>query len=122
MKFTAKVKDLLLISTIIFLFLVAAVFCFLYLKNKKLDDKSIIINEVSKIVVLPEEEPELMEVASEDVIKTQPFFKRAEVGDKVLVYMEENTAILYSPKKHKIVNMGTLRLDRDPQGIDTNIR
>lgn len=117
-----KKKKYILICIILTTIVILGGGYLLFLKSKQSNDKTVIMKAVSEILVLPEGDPELMEVASEDVIKTQPFFKRAEVGDKVLVYMKEGTAILYSPKKHKIVNMGILRLDRDPQGIDTDLR
>ena len=41
-----------------------------------------------------------------DKLKGQPFFARAKVGDKVLLYTQAKKAILYDPKDNVIIEVG----------------
>lgn len=70
------------------------------------------VDKVSKLMILPKELPQVLVLQDVAKIKAQqPFFKDAEDGDQVLIY--SSTAIVYSPSKNKIVNVGPVT--RDPQ-------
>ena len=69
-----------------------------------------IIDKVGKLMILPKDTPQVLVLQDVEKIKTsQPFFKDAENGDQVLVY--PTTAVIYSPSKNKIVNVGPVIRD-----------
>ncbi|TSC62674.1 MAG: hypothetical protein G01um101448_1009 [Parcubacteria group bacterium Gr01-1014_48] len=70
-----------------------------------------IIDQVSKLVVLPEgEEPTIATVTDPEILKSQVFFTHAQTGDRVLIYTKARKAILYSPSLNKIVEIAPLNI------------
>lgn len=71
-----------------------------------------LIEAVGKLIVLPQgEEPTLATVSDPEKLRDQPFFKNAELGDKVLIYSQAKKAILYSPSKNKIIEVAPVNLN-----------
>jgi hypothetical protein len=71
-----------------------------------------LVEEISKIMKLPEgETPTLATVLEKDKLQDQEFFKNAENGDKVLVYMTAKKAILYRPSERKIIEVSPVNMD-----------
>ncbi len=68
------------------------------------------VTEVSKLMLLPEEDPTLATVADPTKVKDQPFYKNAEEGDKVLIYYAAKKAILYRPSENKIIEVGAVNI------------
>lgn len=69
------------------------------------------VTKVGRLMVLPESEtPTVATVADPEVLKNQPFFKNAKVGDRVLIYATALKAILYDPKIDKIVEVAPLNI------------
>ncbi len=67
------------------------------------------VNTVGKLIVLPTNEtPTIAVVTDLSVLKNQPFFANAKVGDKVLIYTKAQKAILYDPQLNKIVELAPL--------------
>jgi len=64
-----------------------------------------LIKKVGKLIELPSGTPVIATVSNLDQLKDQPFFSKAKIGDKVLVFMEEKKAILYDPKSNKIIDV-----------------
>jgi len=65
-----------------------------------------ILEKVNKLMDLPQDEtPTLATVLNKDNLKDQDFFKKAENGDKVLVYTNNKKAILYRPNTNKIIEV-----------------
>jgi hypothetical protein len=65
--------------------------------------------EVSELMALPEkEEPTVATITDDNKLKDQPFFSKAEKGDKVLVYSEARKAILYRPSVQKVIDVATI--------------
>lgn len=63
-----------------------------------------VINEVGKIAKLPEgETPTVATVNGVEKLKNQVFFENAQDGDKVLIYTQAKTAVLYRPSIKKII-------------------
>ncbi len=70
-----------------------------------------LISRVGEIIVLPEgEQPTVATVTNLEQLKDQPFFSKAKVGDKVLIYTNMRKAILYDPIQHKIIEVAPLNI------------
>ena len=70
-----------------------------------------VVAEVSRLIVLPEgETPTIATVTDPDLLKDQPFFAKAQKGDKVLIYTNAKKAILYNPTSNKIVEVAPLNI------------
>lgn len=68
-----------------------------------------VIEAVGKLMVLPEGElPTVATVSNPEKVREQPFFANAEEGNKVLIYVQARKAILYDPKKNRIVEVASL--------------
>lgn len=66
-----------------------------------------LVSEVSKLMILPEGElPTVATIKDLEPLKVQPFFANAQVGDMLLIYEQARKAIIYSPSKRKIVEVG----------------
>lgn len=63
-----------------------------------------VTRSVAKLIVLPEGDPTVAVIQDVSALANQPFFKNAQNGDIVLVY--PNQAIIYSAKRHVLVNVG----------------
>ncbi len=72
-----------------------------------------LVARVSKLMVLPEgEDPVVATVNDPEKVKDQPFFSRAQKGDKLLIYAKAQKAILYDPE-------GNIILDVSPTSFGT---
>src|SRR3989338_2433659 len=78
------------------------------------------ITSVMKLMSLPEGEvPTVATVTDKKKLQNQQFFKKAENGDKVLIYQSIKKAILYRPSTNKIVDVApinTTNATPSPQG------
>lgn len=71
----------------------------------------VVTEEVGKLISLPEgEAPTITTVTDLDRVKDQPFFVKAEYGDKVLIYTQAKKAILYRPSNNKVVDVGAVNI------------
>jgi len=120
--------NLILIIILIILLICFAIYYikFQKVKNNSLTEKTaqnqeeIIKKEITdlkekigKLILLPtNEEPVVATIVDSEKLKTeQPFYKDAQNGDKLLVYQQEKKAIIYSPSKNILVNVGTVFFD-----------
>jgi hypothetical protein len=77
-------------------------------------DAAKFIEEVGKIVALPQgEEPTIATIVDPDKIKDQPFFANAKVGYKVLIYPVAKKAFLYDPKQKKLIDAAPVFLGEE---------
>ncbi len=61
--------------------------------------------KIGKVMDLPENEvPTLATVTNKEKLDDQAFFKKAENGDKILIYVDAGRAILYRPSTGKIID------------------
>ncbi|MGB4833469.1 MAG: hypothetical protein WBP40_00385 [Candidatus Moraniibacteriota bacterium] len=69
--------------------------------------------EIGAIFELPTgEEPTLATVTDRDKLAEQPFFQKAENGDKVLIYSTSGRAVLYRPSTKKIVDVTAVNVNQ----------
>lgn len=75
---------------------------------------------ISESMELPEgETPTLATVTDVEKLKSQSFFKKAQNGDKVLVYANESKAILYRPSTKKVIEVAPVFFDDDKTASPT---
>jgi hypothetical protein len=71
-----------------------------------------VIEDLSRIIVLPtDEEPTIATVTNLDTIQDQPFFRNAQIGDKVIIYSRSQKAILYRPSEKKLIEVAPFTSD-----------
>lgn len=73
-----------------------------------------LVEKVGRHIVLPVgEEPTVATVMDAvGLAKDQPFYKDAQNGDKVLIYVQAQKAIIYSETKDILVNVGPVYIDQ----------
>lgn len=107
---------------IIFLIIVLAVaYVYFYIikVNAKAEEDKRVIKAVTSIVQLPEDEvPTVATITDSTKLARQPFFKHAKNGDKVLIYIKIQKAILYRPSTKKIIEVAPV-MSLDPTQIPT---
>ena len=79
------------------------------------DEVAQLVAEVGKLYALPTgETPVVATVADPTKLTSQPFFKNAKKGDKVLIYNVAQKAILYDPVANILVEVAPLSLNPSP--------
>jgi len=72
-----------------------------------------LVATVSKLMELPTDEtPTVATIADKEKLKDQPFFAKAENGDKILAFTKAMQAILYRPSTNKIINVAPILIDQ----------
>lgn len=72
--------------------------------------------DIGKFLELPSSEtPTLATVNDADKLKSQPFFKNAQNGDKLLVYSNASRAVLYRPSTKKVIEYMPIDLGAPPK-------
>jgi len=61
--------------------------------------------KIGVFMELPAEQPTIVTVVDKEKLQDQNFFKKAENGDKVIIYANEKMAILYRPSTKKIIEV-----------------
>ena len=75
-----------------------------------------LVNRLGKLIVLPEgEQPTVATVNDLGPLKSQPFFAKAKLGDKVFIFTQSKKAILYDPISNKIVEIAPLNIGNPGQ-------
>lgn len=71
-----------------------------------------LVARVGKLIILPEgETPTIATVNDPEKLKGQPFFAKAKIGDKVLLYQNARKAYLYDPVNNKVLEVAPISLD-----------
>jgi len=70
-----------------------------------------VTSALSKFMDLPtDEEPTIATVLDKEKVKDQPFFAKAENGDKVIIYTKSGKAILFRPSTGRIIDIAPINL------------
>jgi multidrug efflux pump subunit AcrB len=70
-----------------------------------------VVRAVGSLILLPEGVPTVATVTDKTQLAGQPFFAKAEDGDKVLLYPDAQRAYLYRPSTRKLVDVAVLNLE-----------
>lgn len=79
-----------------------------------------LLDAVAGHLVLPENEQPTVATISDikALTESQPFFQGANNGDKVIVYVNAGRAIIYSPDRDVIINVGAVVVDNDEVAME----
>ena len=73
--------------------------------------------KVGQLVALPEgEQPTVATVTDRERLKDQPFFAKAQNGDKVLIFTKAKKAYLYSVSMNKILEVAPVNIGNTNPG------
>ena len=113
-----KDKKVLLIGGTVALLLVAVIAGYFIgqAMNQKEDLKKTIAtltSEIGKMLVLPDEEPQVAQIADPELLKDEPFYTNVQKDDYLLVYSKAQLAILYRQKEHKLINVDHVEVGTD---------
>jgi len=81
-------------------------------------DAAEIVEKVGQLIKLPSDEtPTIATVSDLEKLKDQPFFAKAKVGDKVLMYPKSKKAYLYDAENNKILEVAPIDLEPQENSI-----
>jgi hypothetical protein len=115
-------KDLIMIVLLLIVLAAGASAYYFYAKYQDLkknperlaqDETKMLVGKAGKLIEVPDETPTIATVLDKNKLKDQPFFKNAENGDKILIYMKGKKAILYRPSTNKIIEVMPLAVSGD---------
>ena len=70
-----------------------------------------LLANLAQFIVLPaDEEPSIATVTDPEKLRGQQFFANARQGDKVVIYVKAQKAILYRPSENKVIDVAPLNL------------
>jgi|CXWL01.1.fsa_nt_gi hypothetical protein len=107
------------ILVIVFLALLGATGYFYYEVTKLKEDPQAqarqeaeeLVAIVGKLILLPQGElPTIATVSDPEKLKDQPFFAKAKVGDKVLLFPTARKAYLFDPKTNKLLEVAPINV------------
>jgi len=118
-------KPKLRLSTIIFAviaILLAGTAFYFYREYKQVKDdpgivtreeNSRLVEKVSQLYELPDEEPAIATVIDKEQLGDQPFFANAENEDKILIFTQAKLAIIYREPQNKIIAVGPISINKE---------
>jgi len=75
-----------------------------------------LVGKIGQFLELPgDEQPTVATVLDKDKLKDQPFFTKAENGDKVVIYSKAMKAILYRESANKIIEVAPIQITQPPE-------
>lgn len=90
-----------------------------YVEQQSQQEAENLTNKVSKLIELPEGEPVVATVSDKEKLSDQPFFNKAENGDKVLIWADSSMAIIYRESENKIINSGPIAITSEEGNNET---
>lgn len=76
------------------------------LESKNFNETESLVKKVGQLMDLPgDEQPAIATVTDKSKLEDKPFFKKAENGDKILIYAKWAKAIVYRPSAEKIIEV-----------------
>lgn len=87
------------------------------------EDVSVLTDELARFMVVPDEEPLIFTISDVDfLVQEQRFFENANNGDILFIFPKSEKAVVYSPKRERIINAGPVNFDQPDQiqGMEAN--
>ncbi len=81
-----------------------------------------VVDRAGKLLILPDEEPQMATVLDVEKLKDQPFFKQAQNGDKILVFPKAQKAVLYRASTNIIVEVSPFSPSATPSAVSTGTK
>ncbi len=78
--------------------------------NASAEENQKTVSQVAKLMDLPSDQPTVATITDKEKLKDQPFFSRADNGDKVLIFAASKKAIIYRPSTNKIVDIAPINI------------
>lgn len=78
-------------------------------------ETSDLVNKVSALIQLPDEDPTIATVEDITKLKEQPFFADAQNGDKVLIFSVASQAVIYRDSENRIINAGPIAITAEAE-------
>lgn len=86
------------------------------LKNPQAIQDELVKGTVSKLgqlMILPKDDkPTVLTVSDKTKLKSQPFFAKAENGDKVIIFINTRKAVLYREKDNRIIEVAPVNIEK----------
>ncbi len=107
-KGTNKSKSSIIFFLLLLIFIALSLYYYVYIYtvNSKTREDMAAVRKISSMMQLPSDEtPTVATVTDPTKLNRQPFFKNSMKGDKVVVYMKVQKAILFRPTTGKIIEV-----------------
>lgn len=73
-----------------------------------------VLAQVEKLIELPKDEsPTLATVSDKSKLSSQNFFRNAQNGDRLIIFVKSKKVILYRPTENKIIEVGTISVSQN---------
>lgn len=85
------------------------------LPEGQLSEKQIenLINKVSKLIVVPDEEPVVATIIkAEELMAEQKFYLGSQNGDQLIFFPKAQKALIYRKSENKLINVGPVMVDQ----------
>ncbi len=106
-----------ILATLVVVMAAVTVYLYIQYSNLKADpakeaqaEAAELAAQVGKLIVLPDEQPTVATVTDVEKLKDQPFFAKAQNGNKVLIYTQAKKAILFDPIANKIIEVAPINI------------
>jgi hypothetical protein len=79
-----------------------------------------LVSEIGRFLTLPNDEtPTLVTLKDEELlsVKSEPFFANALPGDKLLIYQNNNKAVIWRPASKKVIEASIINLAAPAAGL-----
>lgn len=112
-----KTKKVFYRTTFVIIVVLAIVFALgaAFKAEKAADEKLMktenqaMLDRIGQLLNLPDETPIITTIHSKEDFKDAPAFRGAEKGDKLVVWVNSNQALLYRPSTNTVLDVTTVR-------------
>ncbi len=124
--FTNKVR---IISFVLVIIIVSTSSAFYFhwfnlgLSKQEIQQRQIeaVVSSIGKLMIVPKGTPVLATVKDIAKLKQQQaFFRNAENGDDLVIFPQSNMAVIYSPSRNLIINVGPIRYPKTSTAVKTS--
>jgi hypothetical protein len=91
-----------------------------YAEQQAQAETQALVGKVGRLMELPDGDPVVATVSDKSKLTDQPFFAKAEDGDKVLIYADSSMAIIYRESTDKIINSGPIAITSEGEDTETS--